>query len=205
MPSLGIPVPHLPLYTAFSDRVVLIDVPPVRVLIGEGAGDLRRGPRRPEIVEALYALSFALSDRLAEEQGFDYGVTPVEALWVHSNGRAFDGKDRLYRGWRYLIVQPPDVTEELMIEERERLLRRREIPGLQTLRLETLIERTSAQILREGDEDGSRIRAIEKLFLYAGSEGYEQSGLYHEIYLTGARGSPGRRRIISRLPVQAPD
>lgn len=204
-PSLGIPTSRLPIYTAFLSRVVLLDVPPLNVLVGEGRGDPRQGPRETEIVEAIYAVSFAIADRLTEIRGFDYGVTPLEALWSRDDDRPFDGRDPLRWGWQYLIVQPPEVTPAMIDEERIRLADRRDMPGLQSLRLETLREGTSAQILMKGSSDRTRIGAIEQLTMYATSEEYEVSGLYHEIYLTGNEGPDENRRTICRLPVQAPD
>lgn len=204
-PSLGIPTSHLPIYTAFLNRVVLLDVPPLNVLVGEGRGDPRQDPRETEIVEAIYAVSFAIADRLTESGGFHYGVTPLEALWSRDDGQPFDGRDPLRWGWRYLIVQPPEVTPTMIDEERIRLAERRDLPGLQSLRLETLREGTSAQILMKGSSDRPRIAAIEQLTMYAISEEYEVTGLYHEIYLMGRQGPHEDRRTICRLPVQAPD
>lgn len=126
---------------------MLLDVPPLNCLVGEGRGDPRNSPLETEIVEAIYAVSFAIADRLTESRGFDYGVTPLEKLR----------------------------------------------------------EGTSAQILMKGFSDGARIAAIEQLTMYATSEEYEVSGLYHEIYLTGHQGPDENRRTICRLPVQAPD
>lgn len=62
--------------------------------------------------------------------------------------------------------------------------------------------------LRDGIRPGrapGRAAAIEQLTMYATSEEYEFSGLYHEIYLTGNEGPEENRRTICRLPVQAPD
>jgi hypothetical protein len=204
-PSLGIPTSHLPIYTAFLNRVVLLDVPPLNVVVGEGRGDPRRGPRETEIVEALYAISFAVADRLTQSRGFDYGVTPLEALWCREDGWPFDGQDPLRRGWQHLIVQPPEVTPAMFDEERIHLAEQRDLPGLQNLRLEMLREGPSAQILMKGASDRTRISAIEQLTMYAASEEYEVSGFYHEIYLTGDQGQDESRRMICRLPVQAPE
>lgn len=51
----------------------------------------------------------------------------------------------------------------------------------------------------------ARISAIDPLTMYATSEEYEVSGLYHEIYPAGNQGPDEDRRTICRLPVQAPE
>lgn len=69
------------LYAPPKGKVVIVEVPPMKFLMVDGAGDPNTSPAYRDAVEALYGTSYALKFALKKGQGTDYRVMPLEGLW----------------------------------------------------------------------------------------------------------------------------
>ena len=101
-----------------------------------------------------------------------------------------------------MIAQPPPVTPAL-VEQAVADARRKKgpMPGLERLRLETLHEGLSAQVLHVGPYS-AEAPTIERLHGWIQDNGYVLRGRHHEIYLSNPeRSAPERLKTIIRQPV----
>jgi hypothetical protein len=153
-------------------------------------------------VETLYAVAYALKfARKRDGSVPDYKVMPLEGLWWLDGEPFTPGwKERLT--WTLLIRQPVDVTAELVEEARRQVARKKKgLPALDALRLESLSEGWCAQIMHLGpyaDEEptGRRLHAS------IAERGYTPRGKHHEVYLDDPRRTPPEKlRTVLRQPV----
>jgi hypothetical protein len=78
------------LYQASARKVVHVDVPPLRFLMVNGAGDPNTTPAYAEAVEALFSVSYTAKFMVKRgPQGLDYKVMPLEGLWWANDLSAF--------------------------------------------------------------------------------------------------------------------
>ncbi len=68
------------LYGPSAREVVEVEVPEMRFLMGDGAGDPNAEPFR-DALGTLYAVSYALKFLVRERTAIDYAVSPAEGLW----------------------------------------------------------------------------------------------------------------------------
>jgi hypothetical protein len=122
---------------------------------------------------------------------------PLEGLWWADDPRAFITNDRAQWQWTMMILQPdfvPDTTLDAAIAE---VRRKKRLPGLERLRVETCAEGRCAQILHVGPftEEGPTIECLHA-FITARSA---LAGKHHEIYLSDIRrAAPARWKTIIR-------
>jgi hypothetical protein len=189
------------LYSAPEDRAAEVEVPPTPYLMIDGEGDPNTAPEYREAVEALFALAYALKFALKKREGLDFTVMPLEGLWSTGGGE-FDPERKDEFRWTAMIAQPDAVTQELFVETRAEVERKKNLAALPRVRLETYHEGRALQILHVGpyDEEGPR---IEKLHAHARERGLAPTGRHHEIYLSDPRRTlPSRLKTILRQPVE---
>ena len=140
------------LYAPSAKAVTLLEVPAMKFLMADGAGDPNTAPAFHEAVEALYSLSYTLKFMVKKGQGIDYAVLPLEGLWWAEDMEAFNperlDKDRWQ--WTLMIRQPEQVTPELFDQAREQVKKKKPLPYLTQIRWESFAEGLSAQILHIG-------------------------------------------------------
>ena len=81
------------------------------------------------------------------------------------------------------------------------MARKKSLPALTALRLETLEEGRAAQIMHLGpyDDEGPNIA---RLHAFIATQGYTPRGKHHEIYLGDPRrAAPAKLRTVLRQPV----
>lgn len=184
---------HKALYSAPAGRFVLIDVPPLRYLMVDGAGDPNRAPAYRAAVETLYGAAYTLKF-ISKRAGRDYVVPPLEGLWWAEDMEDFvrRRKDR----WQWtLMLLVPDFVEPAMIAQAIG-----ERPGL---KVETLEEGRAVQTLHIGsyDDEGPLLAKLHGEFLPA--QGLAETGHHHEIYLGDPRKTPpDRLKTLLRQPVR---
>ena len=175
------------LYKPDAKAPVLIEVPPMRFLQLEGAGDIG-GPTFQEAVAALYSLAYAVKFAAKKRLGLSYKVAPLEGLyWPADADSAFDPEDRASLSWRLMIMLPDEVSEELVEQMREKVAAKKNPARLADIRIQTFSEGTSVQILHLGPYSDEASR-VQRLFDFAEEHGYDITGDHHEIYL----GDPNR-------------
>ena len=103
----------LPAYRARHGRFDLVDVPPMRFLQVDGAGDPNTSPAYEAALEALYPFAYRLKFRSKRELGRDYVVPPLEGLWWAGDMDAFTSRrDKDRWQWRMMLMTPPWLTGE---------------------------------------------------------------------------------------------
>lgn len=189
------------LYTAPREPVML-EVPPLSYAMVDGRGYPGTSQEYQEAIEALYGVSYTLKFMLKRASSpMDYVVMPLEGLWWAEDMEVFimDRKDEWL--WTAMILQPDAVTDAIFEMAREELGRKKDPPALPRLRLETLEEGLSAQVMHIGpySEEGPTIEALHR---FIQDEGHQPRGKHHEIYLGDPRRTaPERLRTIIRQPV----
>ena len=190
------------LYQAQAKKAALIDVPPLAYLMIDGRGDPNTSQSYQDALNALYSLAYTLKFMIKKTQGIDYPVMALEGLWWADDMQSFSmgTKDTWY--WTMMIMQPPCVTPELMRQAVEQVQRKKEVADLAKIRLESLHEGLSGQIMHIGPyaTEGPTIALLHN-FIH--ENGYELRGKHHEIYLGDPRrAEPEKLRTIIRQPVK---
>ncbi|MFH1498380.1 MAG: GyrI-like domain-containing protein [Verrucomicrobiota bacterium] len=202
MPRLDLKKQLKAFYAASAKEVRSVDVPPMRYLMVDGRGDPNTAPEYVQAVEALFTVSYAT--KFAVKRGplaVDYGVMPLEGLWWADDHAVFSANDRTRWQWTMMIHQPALVPDEVIHTAMADAAKRKALPALPRLRLETFTEGLCAQVLHVGpfSEEGP---TIERLHAFIADRG-ALSGKHHEIYLSDVRrAAPERWKTIIRQPMR---
>jgi hypothetical protein len=180
---------------------VEVDVPPLRYLMVDGRGDPNTSQSYSEAVEALFSVAYTAKFIVKKgAQGIDYTVMPLEGLWWADDLGAFTANDRAQWQWTMMILQPDFVADETLETAIAEVQRKKQLPGLKRLRLETFTEGRCAQILHVGPftREGP---TIERLHAFIAARA-ALSGKHHEIYLSDIRrAAPAKWKTIIRQPM----
>ncbi|MFC4107113.1 GyrI-like domain-containing protein [Micromonospora zhanjiangensis] len=181
----------------------LVDVPELTMLAVDGVGD-PEGPAYRQVVEALYGVAYTLRFGLKNAGVLEYPVMPLEGLWWSPGLR--DGSTADRSAWHYtmMIMQPPQVTADLVADAVAGAGRKRPSAALDRVELRTLAEGPSAQILHVGPFS-EEPATLDRLMAFIGERGLRMHGKHHEIYLSDhRRTAPEKLRTILRYPVLPP-
>jgi hypothetical protein len=190
------------LYSAPSNRVVEVNVPPINYLMIDGRGDPNTSQQYHAAVEALFSAAYGLKFAVRKSGGPDFSVMPLEGLWWTKGNQPFISGDRKDWFWTALIAQPPVVTQKLLASVLDEVNKKKNLPALARLRFEMLTEGQSVQILHLGPYSAEG-PSITKLHQHVGEGGYSPSGKHHEIYLnTPGRTASEKLKTILRQPVR---
>jgi hypothetical protein len=138
--------------------------------------------------------------------GQDYAVMPLEGLWWADDMAVFHTGDRQQWRWTMMIMQPAFVPDSLLREAMAAAAKKKDLPAIARLRLETFEEGRCAQILHVGPFS-SEGPVIERVHAWIGERG-QRRGKHHEIYLTDIRrAAPARWKTVIRQPMvrQSPE
>jgi hypothetical protein len=190
-----------PLYNPPKDRFVFVDVPILNFLKVDGHGDPNTDPSYVEALGALYAVAYGIKFAL-KPTGLEYSVPPLQGLWWVPNMEDFATSKKSDWDWTMMILQPEQVTLELVEKVKQEAARKKVLPALSKLRLEAYAEGLAAQVLYFGayaDEGPT----IARLHAWIAEQGYGLTGLHHEIYLGDPRkAAPEKLKTIIRQPVR---
>jgi hypothetical protein len=185
------------LYTAAKDPTQ-VEVPALPFLMIDGAGDPREQPYK-DTVGLLYAVAYTIKFQL-KRAGHDYVVMPLEGRWWVDDFRELDFEKR--DNWRYtmMILQSEHVTAEIVEQACAEVQKKKQLPALPPVRLETLTEGLCAQVLFIGPYK-DELPTIDRLHAYIESHG-ALTGKHHEIYLSDPnRTDPDKLKTILRQPM----
>jgi len=188
------------LYLPKAKDFTIVEVPPMKFLMVNGHGDPNKSPEFQDAMGALYTMAYTLKFAL-KPQGTDFAVPPPEALWW-MEGAEFDIRDKSKWDWTLMIMMPDVVTPELFERMRAEAQRKKGLPILAKVRLETYDEGLSAQILYFGPyaDEGPTITAMHQ---FIAEQGYVLNGKHHEIYLGDVRRTaPEKLKTVIRQPVK---
>ncbi len=191
------------LYAPGANAFVIVEVPPLRYLAIDGAGNPNTAGAYARAVEALYSVSYTLKFASKQQLGRDFTVAPLEGLWRAGDPAAFVTREKDAWRWTMLIAQPEWIGDEMVEHAKAEVTRKKGFPAVPELRPLTLHEGLSVQILHIGpyDDEGPTLARLHDEFMPA--NGLAFNGDHHEIYLGDPRKSaPERLKTILRQPVK---
>jgi hypothetical protein len=190
------------LYLPSAKSVAEVQVPPLVYLMIDGKGDPNNSADYAAAVEALFSVSYTAKFMVRKmPEGQDYAVMPLEGLWWADDMTAFHSGDRANWQWTMMIMQPAFVSRSLLQAAMTEVAKKKQLPAIAQLRIETFEEGHCAQILHVGPFSAEG-PTIERLHAYIDA----RSGLrgkHHEIYLTDIRrADPSRWKTVIRQPMR---
>ena len=192
-----------PLYNAPAGRFVQVDIPAMRYLMIDGAGDPNTSPDYAAAVEALYTASYTLKFKSKAELGRDYVVPPLEGLWWAEDLSDFVARRKDRWLWTMMIAVPEFVPVTAAKQAIAQAIEKKGLPALSQLRLEVLEEGLVVQTLHVGayDDEGPTLRRLHEEVLPA--QGLVPTGHHHEVYLSDPRKTVAERlKTVLRQPVR---
>jgi hypothetical protein len=191
------------LYQPSTKEFAVVDVPAMKFLMVDGHGDPNTAQEYQDALEALYAVAYKIKFLSKKEAGRDYVVPPLEGLWWAEDMETFTTtREKSAWDWTMMIMQPEWITQTMFQAALDQV-RRKKLPSLAKLRLETYTEGLSVQIMHRGsfDDEGPILHRMHHEFIP--ENGYEMSGKHHEIYLSDPRRvAPEKMRTVLRQPVR---
>jgi len=191
-------------YRARQGEFRVFEVPPLPYLMVDGHGDPNTAQEYADALAALYQMAYKLKFA-SKNEGRDYVVPPLEALWWAEDMDAFTrARDKSQWDWIAMIMTPDWVTEQMFDEAVSRVGAKDRPASLDKVRLETLAEGTCVQTLHVGsyDDEAPVLEELHERFIPG--NGLRMTGKHHEIYLSDPRRvEPAKLRTILRQPVLA--
>jgi hypothetical protein len=192
------------LYKPTGKQFELVDVPSMQYLMIDGHGDPNTAQEYKDAVEVLYAVSYKIKFMSKKELEQDYVVPPLEGLWWAEDMEAFTTqRDKSAWDWTMMIMQPEWISQEMFEATVKEVERKKDLPTLSRIRLETYHEGLSAQIMHTGsyDDEGPILAKLHNEFIP--NNGYEEAGKHHEIYLSDPRKvTPEKLKTVLRQPIK---
>jgi len=190
------------LYQPSAKEVAQVDVPTFQFLMIDGEGDPNTSHEYAQAVEALFSVSYTLKFMIKKgSRAIDYAVMPLEGLWWADDMSTFTNNDKSKWKWTMMIMQPHFVEPAVIQSAIEDVKRKKALPAVERLRLETFTEGLCAQVLHVGpfSDEGPTIRRVHE-FIGARAA---LAGKHHEIYLSDVRrAAPAKWKTIVRQPMQ---
>lgn len=192
------------LYTPSRKAFERVDVPELRYIAIDGAGDPNTSEAYADAVQSLYAVAYALKFASKKGLGRDFTVGPLEGLWRADDMAAFVERDKSSWRWTMMIAQPDWISSEMVEAAKEEAFKKKRIEAIAQVRFLTLVEGPSIQILHLGsyDDEAPTLRRLHHDYMPA--NGLTFNGDHHEIYLSDPRKTPPERlKTILRQPVRS--
>jgi hypothetical protein len=189
------------LYGPSRKEFSIVDVPDMNFLMIDGHGDPNVSPEFQSGMDALYGMVYTIKFAL-KPLGIEFVVPPSEALWWMDDMSEFSPETKDRWDWRMMIMQPDEVTDEVVEAARQELARKKDPPALSKLRYERFHEGLSVQILYLGPyaDEGP---TIARMHDFIHENGYDFNGKHHEIYLGDPRRTaPEKLKTVIRQPVK---
>jgi hypothetical protein len=195
------------LYFPSKKEFIFVEVPDFNFIMIDGKGDPNTAQEYQEAIEALYNVSYTVKFMVKKKKpAHDYVVMPLEGLWWADDMNDFVTGNKDVWKWTAMIMQPAQVTKNLIKEAIKQVEQKKNPLALPKLRFESFKEGLSAQIMHIGSysDEGP---TIEKLHNFIRENGFEFDGLeekHHEIYLSDPRRTPEEKwKTVIRQPVKS--
>ena len=189
-----------PQYYKSGKKPEIIDVEESKFLslLGMGAPE---GALFMNSIEALYAVAFVVkkSYQLRDQ---DFVVPKLECFWWVESDLSLDETPRNEWFWELLIRMPEFIEEEKVDDSIAEVIRNKNISLANEVYLKNLTEGKSVQIMHIGSYEEEK-ESIEKILEYVLSEGLENCGRHHEVYISDPTRTPTERlKTILRYAVK---
>lgn len=194
---------HKTLYSPKVKDFSVVEVPELSYIAIDGHGDPNTSSEYAEAVEALYGVAYAVKFESKKALERDFAVGPLEGLWRSDDMSSFVTRDKSAWSWTMMIGQPDWITEDMVAAAVDKTAAKKNLEALERVRLLTLTEGTSIQILHVGSYDDEAPTLARLHNQYMPEHGLAFNGLHHEIYLSDARRTaPEKLKTILRQPVK---
>jgi hypothetical protein len=185
-------------YNPPAGEVVLVEVPPLKYIMVDGDGE-PGGESFQQAMSALYNIAYTTKFRAKRLLKKDYDMMAPEGLWWMKGKIDMNKRDKWL--WTLMIIVPDFITPKLFSDAVADVRKKKNSPGLDRARLETLDEGACVQIMHIGPY-ATEPESISKMDVYAKERGYKMVGKHHEIYLGDPRrAAPSKLKTILRHPV----
>lgn len=174
------------LYQPSARAVAEVEVPAMTYLMIDGEGDPNTSKEYAAAVEALFAVAYAIKFMVKKgPAAIDYSVMPLEGLWWADDMSSFVA-DRSRWKWTAMIMQPSFVTRQIIDTAIADVRKKKALPAIARLRVDTLKEGHCAQTLHLGpfSAEGPTIARVHEFIT---ARGKHLAGKHHEIYLSDIR------------------
>ena len=189
------------LYRPPAKAVVEVYVPAFNFLMVDGDGNPNISEKYKEAVEALYSVSYTIKFALKRERALDYVVMPLEGLWWADDLSSFNRDEKDNWKWTMMIMQPPEVSKQMVQSVITSVQDKKGLPGLKRIRFEQFKEGRCAQTMHIGpfSAEGPTIQRVhEYISIHSALR-----GKHHEIYLSDIRkAAPEKWKTIIRQPME---
>lgn len=168
------------LYQASARDVMQLEVPTLKYLMVDGAGDPNTSQDYAQAIEVLFSVSYTAKFMVKKgPQALDYAVMPLEGLWWADDMSAFAANDKAKWQWTMMILQPAFVPDDIINAAMAEVQRKKNLPALDKLHLENFTEGLCGQVLHIGpfSEEGP---TIERLHAFIDARSARR-GKHHEI------------------------
>ncbi|WP_335987942.1 GyrI-like domain-containing protein [Glycomyces sp. MUSA5-2] len=190
------------LYAPSAKDFAVVEVPELRYLAVDGHGDPNADTAYSDAVEALYSTAYTLKFA-SKADGRDFTVGPLEGLWRADDLSAFVERRKEDWAWTMLISLPEWITDDQVKAAVAKAAEKKDNPALAKLRVLTLNEGASVQILHRGpyDDEAPTLDRLHNAYMPA--NGLAFNGDHHEIYLNDPRRTePAKLKTVLRQPVR---
>lgn len=194
---------HRELFNPPKDRPVIVEIPSFHYLMTDGEGGIGTSKSFQDAIGALFGVSYKSKFICKQEMGFDYKVMPLEGLWWADDMNDFINNNRDKWKWTLMIMQPVQVTEEIVLHAKEIVYNSKKLEAVHSLRLEQYNEGSAAQIMHIGPytEEHDNILRVHDCITEQGGwfDGHKHK--HHEIYLSDfRRTAPEKLKTVLRQP-----
>lgn len=194
------------LYSPSAKNFTIVDVPPMRYLMIDGAGNPNTSQDYKNALEALYAVSYTLKFISKSKHGKDYVIPPLEGLWWANDMSEFTTGNKDAWLWTMMIMQPDWITPEMIVGTIETVRRKSNKCSLPLLRQEALFEGRSVQIMHVGSYDDEAPVLARLHHEFMPHNGLNFNGKHHEIYISDPRKTAANKlKTVLRQPVKERD
>ncbi len=183
-----------------AKKPVLVQVKPAKYLAFAG-NEKPGGEAFQAAIGALYAMAFTV--KMARKfAGQDYKVCHLEGLYWKPGGEDLFQPPYEPLEWKLLIRVPDFITARDLKAAVAQLKAKGKAPGAAQVKLETIREGRSVQMLHVGPYD-KELETVTQMKALAEQSGLALGGAHHEIYVSDPRRVPPERlRTILRYPVK---
>jgi hypothetical protein len=125
---------------------------------------------------------------------------PLEGFWWAEDMNKFSLDDKSCWLWKAMIMQPNFITQKIYQKAVGEVKAKKNLPGLDKIKFETLEEGLSAQILYVGPYANEK-PTIDRIHDFIADQGGSLTQKHHEIYLSDPRKTaPEKLKTIIRQP-----
>lgn len=188
----------------------IVEVPPMRFLAVEGAGDPNEvDGAYQHAIELLYGMAYTLKMSYktdhAIEGFYEYVVPPLEGFWWQDGISGVDYADKSSFRW-VSVIRVPDFVKDTDFEWATNVATAKKKLDFSPVRLVEVDEGLCVQCMHVGPYD-SEPATVEAMHEFAESQGFvpdfSDVRRHHEIYLSDPRkADPARMKTVVRHPIR---